>query len=299
MNRLVLPFGAISVIAVAAFALRPDSVREKLNHTFAHLFGTRNPVVERRLDWTQQECNQAIERHLQTLDAFFADAKRRTPEFAAAMVGFRGKWNYIRGKHQTYATQRFNDLVFSPNDLENAIQQVVEGYLQEVQSIENQMLVRLQADIADEDLSCPLAELSSGELEQVYQERLSQLLQSTQSGIRRRIAQDIAAFIVGELATQVVLRLALSTGILGAGVASGPETLGIGIVVAIAADWVVSEIMQSEEKLAAEVNRELDNLHSLLINGGSGVVGLRMRLQILARERDAARREVIRQLSMD
>ncbi len=299
MKRLMMPLSAITVVTIAGLALLPDSAREKLNSTVKNLVDTRNVIIERHLNWADQECRQAIEQHLQTLDVFFSQAKQRTPKFAAAVVGWGGKWNYIRGNHQTYVNQKFNELVFSPNDLEKAIQQVIEGYLQEVQSIENQMLVRLQADIADEELGCPLATLSGSELQQVYQERLSQLLQSTQTDVRNGIAEDIVNLIVAELLTQVAVKLAVSAGILGTGAASGPTTLCIGIIVGICVDWAISEIMQTEEKLTTRVNQELDNLHLLLINGGNGVVGLRQRLQRLARERDSARWDVVRELSLD
>jgi hypothetical protein len=92
----------------------------------------------------------------------------------------------------------------------------------------------------------------------------------------------------------VAVRLGVSAGILGTGAASGWATLGIGVVVGLIVDQIVSWVWDwwadPRGNLAAELDKKLDEINRLIVDGSADVQGLRDRLKQFARERAAARR---------
>ena len=114
------------------------------------------------------------------------------------------------------------------------------------------------------------------------------------------IAQEIVAFVAGEILAHVATQLAASAGILSVGAASGWQTFGIGIVVGLIADAIISEIYNEAfdpaGQLAGKVNENLNEMERLILEGSQQAPGMKVRLQDYSNRRNAARRQAIEQV---
>jgi len=262
-------------------------------------------IAKPHLTWAEQETERVIDEHIRALDGFFSDSKKNTPAFARDALDWESKWNLIKdfvpftegGKHENYIRERFEKHIFTPASVEQAVRQVVESYLREVKSIEGTMLVRIKADVSDFPAEYPIATLDKSRLEQIYGEAIQHAIDAAKNDAAAGASLEVVSIIVGEVLTQVAVELSVSAGILGAGAALSWETLGIGLVVGMIVDVIVSWVWDwwkdPKGELAAKVNTKLDEIHRLIVEGSQKVVGLRVRLREVARERTRVRETAV------
>jgi hypothetical protein len=310
-NRSVKPLLAAGVLCafVAVLIGRPiaDWLREKSGTTEREnkLTLATERVAERHLDWAQKESERAIDEHAKALDAFFADSKKNTQAFAVEALSWSSKWrlaaDYVpftsKDLHQRFIREKFEEYIFNPSQLEDAVKQVVKNYLAHVRSIEGRMLVDLRADVADFPSAYDLARIDESKVQAAYDEAVSRASEVSSDGWRAEIGADLVSMIVGEVLTQVGVRLGVSAGILGTGAASSWSTLGIGAVVGLIVDQIVSLIWDwwadPKGNLARDLDNKLDEMNRLIVDGSTDVKGVRARLQEFARERAGLRRQAV------
>ena len=128
--------------------------------------------------------------------------------------------------------------------LDSAFAQVVSGYLTEVNSIENQMLVDLRADMAGLPSKHLFASLDDQQLKAEFDEALAIAMASSGSSLKADIGGQMVSLLTGEILTQVAVRLGVSAGVFGTGAASGWATLGIGVLVGIVVDQIIARVRQ-------------------------------------------------------
>lgn len=249
------------------------------------------------LAWAEQQTERAIDEQIKSLDGFFSDSKRNTPAFAKDALDMESKWNLLvdyvpftrGGRHETYIRGRFEKHVFTPEKVEKAVRQVVESYMREVKSIESAMLVQIKKDVSDFPNEYPLATFDKARLEQIYGDAIDHAIEATKQDAVADVSLQAVSVIVGEVLTQVAVELGVSAGVIGTGAALSWETLGIGLVVGVIVDvlisWVWDWYANPKGELAAKVNTKLDDIHHLIVEGSQDVKGLRLRLRELSRER--------------
>ena len=264
-------------------------------------------VAKPRLAKAEYESQRAIEDEILALNGFFAEAKKRTHGFAADALGWGSKFRLIQDalpftrndRHKEFLKGKFEESVFKPEQLEEAVKQVVKGYLTRVRSIEGRMLVELRIDAGDLPASS-LLEQDDRQLQASYDSALAKAIEESGAKVQDDVAAGIASTVAGEVLTQVALRLGVRAGILGAGAASGALTLGVGLVVSVILDQIVSFVWDwfadPKGNLANEINRQLDEMNRLLVDGSTDVKGLRERLRESARERAGIRKTIVLRL---
>ena len=268
-------------------------------------------LAQPHLDRAEQECDRIIEEHVKVLDAFFADSKKNTRAFAEEALSWGSKWRLVAdkvpftsgGRHEKYIRERFEVHVFKPSDLETAVKQIVTSYLTHVRSIENKMLVDLRTDVAEFPSDYLLAQIDEQKVTATYEAALAKAIDATGSGLRDDLATELVSIIAGELLAQVAVRLGVSAGILGTGAASGWATFGVGVVVGLIVDQIVSWVWDwwadPKGSLAADLDKKLDEIHRLIVDGADGddqakaVQGLRSRLKQSALERTTIRQQAV------
>jgi hypothetical protein len=262
-------------------------------------------VAKPHLSRAEKEAERVIEEHVKSIDTFFADSKKNTRAFAGEALSWRSKWrlaaDYVPftsgDRNKKFIRQKFEDHIFTPAQLEDAVKQVVKSYIAQMRSIESKMLVDLRADVSDFPATYPLAQLDDKRLQESYDKALSRAIEATGGALQGDIATQLVSIIAGEVLTQVAVRLGVSAGILGAGAASGWATLGIGVIVGLIVDQIVSWVWDwwadPRGNLAAELDKKLDEVNGLIVDGSSDVQGLRARLQQFSRERAATRRTAV------
>lgn len=262
-------------------------------------------VAKPHLSWAEQECERAVEVHLRAIDSFFADAKKNTRPFADEALSWASKWRLVvdyvpftsGGRHETFVRGKFEEYVFRPSQLEDAVKQVVASYVKHVESIEGLMLVRIRADVADFPSDYLIAQLDESRLQAIYEEALSKAVETTGGSLRTDIATEFVSSITGTVLVQVAVRLGVSAGVLGTGAASSWATVGVSLVVGLIVDEIISRVWEwyadPKGDLAAELNGRLDEINHLIVDGSEGFQGLRERLREFAKNRSALRDRVV------
>ncbi len=265
-------------------------------------------VVQPHLAWAERECDRALGEQFADLHAFFSDARQNTRAFAADALGWSSKWRVVADhvpftqgdRHEQFIRERFEMHLFRPDQVEAAIKRVVAGYFREIASIENAMLVRIQTDMADFPALAPIAAIDPQAFEQRYREAVQHAISAARIDLASAASLEFVSLIVGEVLTQVAVELGVSAGILGVGTALSWQTLGIGAVVGIIVDalvsWVWNWYADPAGQLAARLNAKLADIERLIVEGSAQVTGLRSRLQALARERARLRETAILQI---
>ena len=262
--------------------------------------------AERSLSWAEAESQAALQ--LAPLAEFFAGAKSRTPQFADAVLGFGSKWRFVAdrvpftrgGRHDAFLQAAFREHLFAPDDLTRTIDQLARSYADSLAAIENQMLVKLQADLSDLPPAALPEFADQATLATAYHDAVERTLAHVGADLRADVSQELVSLVAGEVLTQAAVRLGVSAGILSVGAGTSWATLGAGLVVGLIVDQLVSWIWDwwadPSGNLAAELNAKLDRLHALIVDGDEASPGLKRALAEFARRRAELRRAAIMEL---
>lgn len=246
---------------------------------------TAEQIAAPHLEKAKRAAEQAIENRLRDIDAFFAAAKKGVPQFAEAALGWRSKFRWLwdhmpltdSDGHKKLIAAEFEKYIFSRHNLEQALLQTISIYIQEIHNIENKMLVELQADLADFPEYQALSELDKQQLRTQFEKAIDSVRRDVQDSIQLDIGLNVASLIVGEVLARVVL-----------------TRLGLGLVMGIIVDQIISNWLDTEGQLIRELNRQLDELHHIIVHDPER--GLRAQLKKLAEERAVCRQAAIMSL---
>lgn len=261
-------------------------------------------LAKPHLEWAEAETERTIEESLAPLRTFFRDSKRRTEEFAGDVLGFRSKmklvWDTLpltEKTHPSFVRTRFEEKIFKAADLEQVVEQAVASFLQRMEGIEGEMLVRLRTDMADFPQAYSVERLGRESLKHSYEAAIENALKASGDDLSQATSQLVVSTVAGEVLTIVALRIGVSAGILGAGGASGTVTLGVGVVVGLIVDQIVSFVWDwyadPKGNLAAQLNSRLDDMMLVIVSGPDGQGGLQGELRKLAASRAKLRREAL------
>ncbi|MBA2225319.1 hypothetical protein [Thermogemmata fonticola] len=274
----------------------------------------KRPSLEERIRKHEEEaqrlCREALDRQMQAIPRFFGDAKQGCPEFADYALGWGSTRRWLQDllpfgdceKHKRFLEEKFAECIFAPESLEKVVEQTIKAYLKEVEQIENNMLLKLQEDVAD--FPTPFAKWDREQLQKKYTESLIAACQQAKKKLLYHDSTKLAA-VAGDLvatriisppkiteaiATQILTRLGLRLSTSAAGMASGAVTFGIGLIVGAAIDWIIESILDRKGELAKQVEANLDELEKEISQA------VRAELQQFAKERKAVRQAALQSL---
>lgn len=280
----------------SAFAPAPAAVRVE----------SATEVVHRHLAWADQESTVGLNPYLNEVHEFFDKARGRSRSFAIEALGWDSKWKLTtdfftgNGDHATFLRERFEANLFSPQELEQLIERMIGSYLRRLGDIESQMLVGMETDLVALPSTGVAVEIDREALNQALRAALETSAQAAAGEFRGMIVQEVVSIVAGEILGHVAVQLATSTGILGAGAATGWQTAGAGIVLAIVIDVIIAQIYNEAfdpaGQLAGKVNENLNEMERLILEGSQQAPGMKVRLQDYSNRRNAARRQAIEQV---
>lgn len=295
--------GTVGAILIASMLSSGGSVPTSPTTITGDSQPTVHDVVERHLGWATQQGNAGVPGGVVPIREFFAAARENTGLFAEEVLGFNSKWtmvsDFLSGnqEHAEYLDERFRARLFTPEELEEIVDVAVAGYARYLEDVDAQLLVRLQADLAE----LPPAEFS-GEWDRAALERIvSEALETSRSAVEAdfqgMVGREIVSLVVGEILTAAGVELATSAGILTAGAGSGTMTFGMGLLIGIGTDFLVSEVYNEIYDPVGNLSRRLDSqlieLEQLMLQGNGETPGLEAYLQEYAARRSAARYQAI------
>jgi len=249
--------------------------------------------ISSRLRQAQRSSSEGAQQ-LQYVREFFAEKRQRSRGFADDVLGWGGKWAFVKGKvlgdegkaHQLFMRQAFERHFFTAHDLQELMESVITAHLSELEGEENALLVAIRADLSEQDLPA-LKALSALKSDEAFCEQYRKLLDQVAPIVSRDmkvtigreaviwVGSDIAAVVTVRVASAVAVRLGVSGGILGTGAASGVATLGVGVAVGFvvdgAADWVMRKAgYDPSGEIAGKVSDALIGIEKLLLDGDPG-----------------------------
>lgn len=317
-RRLWEALGLLTCLAAAMLMFPPQTVRipdqnrtvtsrAKVDESarIAEILRTASERALPTCDWADQESQQKISEQIKPLDDFFADVKTRTPRFAEEVLGWKSKWKFVvdkvpftkGGRHAEFLRQAFEKHLFASADLTRATGQVSQGYSDVLAAIENQMLMRIRADLQDLPPACLPAFANQTRLETAFQAAVAQTMEHVGKEVQADVGTLLVSVVTEEVLTGVAIRLGVSAGVLGAGVGSSWATLGVGVVVSLIVDQIISWVWDwwtdPRGTLVDDLNAKLDQLHRLLVEGDEKTPGLRSGLEEFARQRATVRRQAL------
>ena len=262
-------------------------------------------LARRHLGAASEQSAACVGAHLPRLDRFFMEAKRRTPDFAADALSIGSKWRLLvdglpftnGDRHQRFLRSKFEEHLFAPETLEKLVRQTVERFLQDLEAIDNDMLVKLQLDLQELPSVLKIQTLDKASLQAAFRKSLEEVGERVAGKLRDDVAVELVSLVVGEVLAQAAVRLGVSAGILGSGAAYGWVTFGAGIVLGLVVDQLISWAWDwwadPRGEVAALLNDRLDEIHRLIVEGEGPNKGLRQRLEELTQARSQVRSQAI------
>jgi hypothetical protein len=255
------------------------------------------------LDAADQEARTVIRSQLAAVDDFFTEVKRRIPGFTKAVLGFSGQWRLAAdelpliggSRHQVFLRNLLDQELLSEKQLQTTLQSAIDGYLQGERDIEDQLLVKLQHDLAELHPQAHIGQLDQEAVHAIKARMLNDASGHALASLKVEITRQIGAVVLGELLTQLLMRSALR----GTLACCELMSWGVGLAACLAADQALElawkRWLDPAGKLAEVLTKHIDELRNLAIEGRPDCPGLRPRLEELARQRGVLRREAILQ----
>ncbi len=297
----------LAVLVILAIARRPhqSNPEKSTQPTAAVTPESIKARIEPALAQADRESQAAVVEVLRPLADFFADARSGTDAFADAALGWSSKWRLVVDKlpftrndrHDTFLREALEEHVFRASDLATAIEQATRGYADRLTAIENRLLVRLREDLDDLPPQTLATPTDPETLAAAYNRAMQEAMQHVGADVGADVATLLVSLVSQEVLAQVAVRLGASAGVLAVGAGSSWATFGIGLVVGVIVDqiitWVWDWYADPEGTLSAELKRRLDQLHTLIVEGDDQTTGLRQALSKFASQRAAVRRRAV------
>ena len=275
--------------------------------------------VRPRLEVADEACRDSISASIRVVTDFVQERKGGTRDFAKAMLTLRSKWQLVKSHlpswlwgddnaHRRFLEQKFNNHVFSSEDMKKAVEAAVTTYSNHVDAIENELLVAVRADLADIPLDALPPDATGDTFKQEFERLVAEVTPQVAKSLKVDAARELTSGVAGVLATRIAIRvlssvatrLGVSAGILGAGASASWATFGLSFVAAIAIDqtvgWIINWWTDPVGKVEQRVNEMLDEVCKLIVEGDGDVSGLRAELEKLDQARRHVRAEALRQL---
>ncbi len=269
---------------------------------------TPQAIAKPHLALAEERITNATRSHFDSLNTLFDHSRSQSGRFAKSALGWGSKWRIIadatpftRGdRHAEYLREQFELQVLKGEDLTKAIEQVVTEFLAEIRSTESNMLVDLRADVEDFSHTYDLGLMDAALVQSHFDAAIENAMQISGYDLQSNISSQLVSIIVGEVLTQVAVRLGVSAGILGTGAASGWVTLGIGVVVGLVIDQIVSAIWarwsDPSKNLEEELNYQLKVMQRVICYGDEKTKGLVQHFEEIAKSRAELRRIAVLKL---
>lgn len=264
----------LSLIAVIAVGLAGLAVYRSATGNLSVEHKRSRAVIETAskvlLQNAKMKADEAVSKRSAEFSEFVNSRKIGAKEFSEDVVSLKGKW--VAGKamlpwadkdgHKKYVVEKFNEHIFTPDDLKNATNRSITGGLQDIERIENELAVALRQEILGRALSPSELPIVTTQ----FRNAIDAVLNASKTDLAMSAGNLVTSEVVTQIATQVVIRLGASISILGAAAASSWWTVGGALVIGVAVDAIWGYVTQPAKKIESEMVLELDKMS---INGSA------------------------------
>ena len=208
----------------------------------------------------------AISKRVSEFTSFIDSRKSGAKPFSADVVSFKSKWLVIKSKlpftdkdaHRNFIVQKFNQHIFTQEDLALAVKRTVEASIKDLEGIENELAVAMRQEMLGRSLRPDEVPIASDK----FKSAIALLVTASQWDTTKSAGSLVVSEVVAQVATQVLVRLGISGGILAAGASTSVWTAGAGIAIGLVVDAIWSWIDDPAEDIEREMIQALNKLSS-------------------------------------
>lgn len=266
MTRIIFIVG--QAIAVSALALVAILLTEQIIGDAEYLDprAFQQPKTDIDINRHLNDAGGKAANAIATRSAEFAEyidsRKAGAQPFAEDITSWTGKWKAIEpffpfsrsDGHEKFVQEKFGQHIFSEKELADAMRRAIEGSIRDIEQIENELAVHLYQEVLGRSLSPNEVAL----VEEHFRITVDQIVAAARVNAGKGVASLVASEVVAQVASQVLIRLGVSTGILATGAANSMWTLGsalgIGIVVSMVWEWVDDPTAEIVEGVTLALN---------------------------------------------
>lgn len=273
------------------------------------------PLIHEASRRNQKSMDQAIE----NIEGIFHRYRSRVDSFVEDLASYKtrarilwrmpGDWWNNEDRVKELVSEKFEEHLFSKDEVVEDISHVLTGFAEEIRASENQLLMDCKAAVSSSDMpeiTLPGIERYATEVQNTIGDFVQDRAKSSvYSGVTTLVASEAGASVAVVLVRNVLkglgLRAALSASQTVAGTAAGSALGGssgnifvacVGLVVGIVIDWWMTD--NFKEKLSGDLNTYIRDLQSGILQGSEESQGLRYTLQALVDDYHTAQRTALR-----
>lgn len=249
-------------------------------------------IVPTLTTYQDKQCDliwDCLETFCQRMDAY----KPRAEKFANEALSWSTKWEYTKSlwseyiendleasyKFNAYIRELFEKQVISPKEIQVEVERCFTQYIERCNALDNEMIIKLQADLNELGISKLAAFPELASVEQ-FQRSFHFLFNNTIKTIgqdagmqmlRMTTVEQLGSYLAVRLATSIATRLGVSEVILGGSAASGVVTFGMSLVGGYFLDMLVGELLKEfadidpERDVRVSVTESLEQLKMRLM----------------------------------
>jgi hypothetical protein len=266
---LVAVIGA-SIAGIAAYRIATGNSPFEHKRTKAEI----DAACQIHLQNAERKANEAVSRRAGEFSSFVDSRKPGAKPFSEDVVSLEGKWNAGKAMlpgmdkdgHRTFIIEKFNEHIFTPVDLANAMKRSIEGGVKDIEGIENELAVSLHKEMSGQPVS-------TSEIPKIgadFRSTIDTALAASRKDMKLAAGSLVASEVIAQIGTQVLLRLGVQAGILAAGVANSWWSFGGALVIGVAVDAMWDYVTKPAQSIEQEITTELTKLS---LNGNGAIRG--------------------------
>jgi hypothetical protein len=281
LAAILLASGAIAFVSVRGYSSRMDDRRPAPPQVIA---AEEQSAVQRRsrdeiaaacrkhIDEATERAEQVAAQRGEEFAAFIRERKSGARPFADAITSWYGKWRAVKpylpladdDGHRKYVAELFARHLFSDEELGRNLKRTIESAVRDIETIQNELAVKLREEITAGETPT----LDAAPVADEFRRSIEQIVAASQWDAQKGAGSLVVSEVVSTIGTQVLIRLGVSAGVLGAGAANSWWSFGGSLVIGLAVDviweWIDDPAGDVEREVAAAVGTLAKKSQSVL-----------------------------------
>lgn len=208
--------------------------------------------------------DEAVKKRASEFKAYIDSKGPGAKPFSQDVIGLKGTWVAAKCTlpgtsadcYKEYITEKFNEHIFTPDDFRDALNRAIQGGVQDIDGIENQLAVSLRQVIEGGSLTPEESPVAEAEFKNAIEAARS----ASNDAVLKETGGLAVSEVVSQIFPQVLIRIGVSSAILTAAAASSWWSFGGSLVVGLAVNAVWTYFTQPAAGVEKVVLTGLDKI---------------------------------------
>lgn len=216
------------------------------------------------IDAAFAEAQQVATTRASEFSEFVRSKSKGARPFAENVTSWYGKWRVVKpylpfadgDGHKKYVEELFATHIFTKDELAARLQRTIKDAVLDMEGIQNRLAVKLRQEITGSNS----ATLDGTAVAAEFRKSIEQIVAASQWDAEKAAGALVVSEVVSAIGTQVLIRLGVSAGILGAGAANSWWSFGGSVVIGLIVDALWEWIDDPTGDVEREVGKAIDSL---------------------------------------